>query len=59
MIHHVLYWLGQRMRDFLMWPINLLRDFPIRFGPRPAAPRKGKREPVRDREYSAAVQDPR
>ncbi len=26
------YWLSERLRDFTMWPINLLRDFPLRSG---------------------------
>ncbi len=25
-------WLGERLRDFFMWPTNLVRDFPIRIG---------------------------
>ena len=24
-------WLDERLRDLLMWPVNLVRDFPIRF----------------------------
>ena len=28
----VFNWIAERLRDFLMWPINLVRDFPIRFG---------------------------
>ncbi len=30
MIKGLLYWLSQRLRDFLLWPANLVRDFPIR-----------------------------
>ncbi len=30
MINSLLYWLGQRLRDFLLWPVNLVRDFPSR-----------------------------
>lgn len=26
------YWLGERLRDAAMWPINLVRDFPARSG---------------------------
>ncbi|MDX1417263.1 MAG: DUF4157 domain-containing protein [Candidatus Promineifilaceae bacterium] len=26
----IFLWLGERLRDLLMWPINLVRDFPIR-----------------------------
>lgn len=28
----VVIWLGERLRDLLMWPLNLWRDFPVRFG---------------------------
>ncbi|MCA9948264.1 MAG: hypothetical protein KDE48_01335 [Anaerolineales bacterium] len=28
----VFNWLAERLRDFLMWPINLIRDFPVRSG---------------------------
>jgi hypothetical protein len=30
MTNSLSYWLGQRLRDFFMWPFNLVRDFPIR-----------------------------
>lgn len=26
------YWLSERLRDAAMWPINLVRDFPVRIG---------------------------
>jgi hypothetical protein len=28
----IFLWLGERLRDLFMWPINLVRDFPIRTG---------------------------
>ncbi len=28
----IFLWLGERLRDFFMWPTNLVRDFPIRIG---------------------------
>jgi len=28
----VFLWLGERLRDLFMWPVNLVRDFPIRAG---------------------------
>jgi hypothetical protein len=28
----VTHWLSERLRDVTMWPINLVRDFPIRLG---------------------------
>lgn len=28
----VFNWIAERLRDFLMWPINLIRDFPVRIG---------------------------
>ncbi len=28
----VFNWIAERLRDFFMWPINLIRDFPIRSG---------------------------
>jgi hypothetical protein len=31
-ITSIFLWLGERLRDLFMWPINLVRDFPIRAG---------------------------
>ena len=31
-ISAIFLWLGERLRDLSMWPINLVRDFPIRAG---------------------------
>ncbi len=28
----IFLWLGERLRDLSMWPVNLVRDFPIRAG---------------------------
>jgi hypothetical protein len=28
----ILYWLTERLRDLAMWPVNLVRDFPVRSG---------------------------
>ena len=28
----IFLWLGERLRDFFMWPTNLVRDLPIRIG---------------------------
>ncbi len=28
----IFLWLGERLRDLFMWPVNLVRDFPIRAG---------------------------
>ena len=28
----VLYWLKERLRDLWLWPLNLVRDFPVRSG---------------------------
>lgn len=28
----IFFWLGERLRDLFMWPVNLVRDFPIRAG---------------------------
>jgi hypothetical protein len=28
----VFLWLGERVRDLTMWPVNLVRDFPVRAG---------------------------
>jgi hypothetical protein len=30
MVTAVFYWLAERLRDLSMWPINLVRDFPVR-----------------------------
>lgn len=29
-INSIFLWFGERLRDFFMWPINLIRDFPVR-----------------------------
>ena len=31
-ISAIFLWLGERLRDLSMWPVNLVRDFPIRAG---------------------------
>lgn len=28
----IFLWLGERLRDLFMWPVNLVRDFPVRAG---------------------------
>lgn len=31
-MHFATLWLQERVRDAFMWPVNLVRDFPVRFG---------------------------
>ncbi len=31
-MNSLLYWLRERLRDLLLWPINLVRDLPVRSG---------------------------